>query len=141
MRRAEAKPISLYERLGADWAVMAVVPIFYARVLDDELLQPFFQNTDIQSQIRKMIAFVTVAFGGPSGYGGRDLEAAHGRSVSMGLRDEHFDAFKGHLENSLKRLGADDATIEEAVTVMESHRETVLGRVPAWATEPENEGP
>lgn len=107
---------------------MAVVPIFYARVLDDELLRPFFKDTNMERQIRKMIAFVRMVFGGPSGYAGLDLGLAHSRPVMQGLHDQHFDAFKRHFENSLKRLGAELATVNEALTILESHRDVVLGR-------------
>ena len=61
---------SLYERIGGEAAVMAAVNLFYSKVLADETTKPFFIGLDVKSQIKKQIAFMTWAFGGPEhGYG------------------------------------------------------------------------
>jgi hemoglobin len=72
---------SLYERIGGHAAVMAAVDLFYRKVLADDLTRPFFDALDMDAQIRKQIAFMTWAFGGPAEYRGRDLTAAHGALV------------------------------------------------------------
>src|SRR5688572_30371485 len=82
-RRPEASMTtpSLYERIGGEAAVMAAVDIFYAKVLAHDLLRPFFAGLDMQAQIRKQVAFMSWAFGGPVEYRGRDLTAAHANLV------------------------------------------------------------
>jgi len=49
---------SLFDRIGGQAAVDAAVGIFYSKVLADELLAPFFKNTDLDS-LRRMPALVT----------------------------------------------------------------------------------
>lgn len=79
---------SLFERLGGQAAVDAAVDIFYQRVLADPSVNHFFTNTNMDSQRRKQQAFMTMAFGGPSRYAGKDMRAAH---AHLDLTDAHFD--------------------------------------------------
>jgi hemoglobin len=119
---------SLYERLGGEAAVLAAVDVFYRRVLADELTRPFFAGLDMQAQIKKQIAFMTRAFGGPSAYYGRDLREAHGPLLKRGLGDAHFNAVAGHLEATLKELGVADGLISEVLTIVGSTRPEVLSK-------------
>ena len=64
---------------------MAAVPIFYSRVLADDLTRPFFEKLDMETQTKKQVAFMTWAFGGPEDYKGRDLRSAHASLVQRGL--------------------------------------------------------
>ncbi len=119
---------SLFERLGGAAAVDAAVDLFYGRVLADPLLAPFFTGTDMIRQKEMQRAFLTVAFGGPNSYSGRNLRAAHTKAAAAGLEDRHFDAVVGHLGATLSELGVTPALISEAATVAESVRADVLCR-------------
>jgi hemoglobin len=123
---------SLYERIGGEAALMAAVDLFYAKVLANDLTRPFFDSLDMQAQIRKQIAFMSWAFGGPESYKGRDLTTAHAHLVkAKGLSDAHFDAVAGCLEQTLSELGIERALIAEVLGVVGTTRDAVLGRVPA----------
>src|SRR4051812_12709651 len=101
---------SLFERLGGESAVEAAVVRFYDKVMDDPSLAPFFENLDMDRQIQKQIAFMTVAFGGPNKYTGVGLRTAHQRLVNTGLNGGHFDSIAVHLKTTLEELGVDAAT-------------------------------
>jgi hemoglobin len=118
---------SLYERIGGEAAVMAAVDLFYKKVMDDPLTRPFFATLDMPAQVRKQVAFMTVAFGGPDEYRGRDLRTAHAPLRSRGLGDQHFDAVARHLEATLQDLGVDPPLIAEALAIVASTRGQVLG--------------
>lgn len=121
--------VSLYERIGGEPAIMAAVDVFYGRVLDDEVTRPFFEGLDMKRQIAKQVAFMTWAFGGPSEFRGRDLRTAHADLVKhRGLGDVHFDAVARHLEATLKDLGVADELIGEALGIVATTRDEVLGR-------------
>lgn len=108
---------------------MAAVDIFYKKVLADEHTKPFFVGLDMDQQIRKQIAFMTVAFGGPDEYKGRDLRAAHAGLVKRrGLNDSHFDAVAQHLVATLNELGVAQPLIDEAIGIVATTRDSVLGR-------------
>jgi hemoglobin len=120
---------SLYERLGGQAAVMAAVDLFYQKVLADDLTRPFFESLDMAAQTKKQIAFMTWAFGGPSEYRGRDLTTAHASLVkNKGLGDQHFDAVAKHLDATLRELGVSQDLIQEALGIVGSTRDKVLGR-------------
>ena len=120
---------SLYERMGGEAAVMAAVDLFYRKVLADDLTRPFFEDLEMDAQIKKQVAFMTWAFGGPATYRGRDLRTAHAKLVQQkALSDVHFDAVAKHLQATLKELGVDDGLIAEALTIVGGTRNEVLGR-------------
>lgn len=116
---------TLYERIGGEAAIEAAVVSFYERMMADPALARFFEHLDVAAQIRKQIAFMTMAFGGPSTYSGKDLRTAHAR---LGLADAHFDALERHMTETLKDLGVDEATTAEVLSVIEGTRDDVLGR-------------
>ncbi len=119
---------TLYEQLGGEPAVDAAVDIFYRKVLADERISRFFDAVDMQAQAAKQKAFLTMVFGGPSRYTGRDMRAAHARLVAQGLGDAHFDAVVENLAATLRELGVGDAQIGQVAAIAESVRGDVLGR-------------
>ena len=120
---------SLYERIGGEAAVMAAVDIFYKKVLADDLTRPFFEGLDMPAQIKKQVAFMSWAFGGPAAFKGRPLREAHSKLVhDKGLGDAHFAAVAGHLEATLQELGVDPALIAEALGIVGSVKNEVLDR-------------
>lgn len=119
---------TLFEKIGGKDAVMAAVDIFYKKVMSDERIKHFFDGIDMDAQRRKQILFLTMAFGGPNNYDGRDMRAAHAKLVENGLNDSHFDAVLEDLGATLVELKVPDELIQEAAKIAESTRADVLGK-------------
>jgi len=119
---------TLYQRLGGGAVVDAAVDLFYRKVLADDRINRFFDDSDMDAQRAKQKAFLTMVFGGPNDYAGRDLRAAHAPLVEKGLDDEHFDAVAGHLQATLEELGVAANLVDEVITVAASTRDDVLNR-------------
>lgn len=119
---------SLFDKIGGDAAVNAAVDIFYRKVLADDRINMFFEGIDMEKQAEKQKAFLTVAFGGPNKYSGKDMRDGHAHLVERGLNDSHFDAVMEHLGATLKELNVPDELIAEAAAIAESTRSDVLGR-------------
>lgn len=119
---------SLFERLGGEAAIEAAVVGFYGRLMSDDTLAPFFDGLDMDAQIKKQIAFMTMAFEGPNRYTGRDLRTSHAKLVARGLSDSHFDSVQIHLRETLEELGVDSSTVNEVARVVEGTRRDVLGK-------------
>jgi hemoglobin len=119
---------SLYERLGGEAAVEAAVGRFYDKVMGDASLAPYFDGLAMSALIAKQIAFLTMVFGGPNTYTGRDLRSAHAGLVKHGLGDAEFDAVATHLKTTLQELGVSATLIGEVLTLVESTRKDVLSR-------------
>lgn len=119
---------SIYDQLGGAAAVDTAVDIFYRKVLADDRISRFFEGVDMGAQAAKQKAFLTMVFGGPNQYSGKDMRTAHARLVAQGLNDSHFDAVVENLGATLKELGASDEIVGQVAKTAESVREDVLGR-------------
>ena len=119
---------TLYEQLGGAPAVEAAVDLFYRKVLTDPRISDFFEGVDMDRQISKQKAFLTMVFGGPVAYSGQDMRRGHAHLVARGLNDSHFDAVIEHLGASLAELGVAPALISEVAAVAETTRADVLGK-------------
>lgn len=69
--------MTLYERLGGQAAISAVVNKFYYFMLKDTRVSHFFATTDMKKQIERQTQFITLVTGGPNKYEGTDMKAAH----------------------------------------------------------------
>ncbi len=114
---------SIYEQIGGRDAVAAAVDIFYARVLDDDVLASYFGSTDMRKQKAHMRAFLAVAIGGPEIYGGRDLSVAH---AGLGITNEAFDRVVAHLVGTLDSLDVPNEIVEAIVVKLAPLRAVVV---------------
>jgi hemoglobin len=90
---------SLFDRIGGVYGLTRMVGQFYARVLADRALRPYFEGVPLEKLHRMQLEFFAAALGGPTDYSGRTLHHAHqGRSISR----EHFQAFVEYLFETLK---------------------------------------
>ncbi len=119
---------SLYERIGGEAAVDAAVDVFYRKVLMDDRVNGFFDDVDMDKQIAKQKGFLTMAFGGPNNYTGKDMREGHKHLVARGLNDSHVDAIVELLGETLKELGVADADIQEVANIANGARDDVLNR-------------
>lgn len=117
---------SLFEKLGGAAAVDAAVDIFYRKILSDESINHFFDDTDMQAQREKQKAFLTMAFGGPNAYNGKDLRSAHAPLVERGLNDSHFNAVAGNLKATLDELNVPADLVDEVMGIAASTHDDVL---------------
>lgn len=119
---------TLYDQLGGEAAVNAAVDIFYRKVLADDRISRFFDDVDMEYQAAKQKAFLTMAFGGPNNYSGKDMYEGHKHLLKMGLNDSHVDAVIEDLGSTLKELGVKDELINQVAGIANSVRDDVLGR-------------
>ncbi len=119
---------TLFETLGGQSAVELAVDNFYRKVLADGRVSHFFESVDMDSQRAKQKGFLTMAFGGPHNYSGKDLRAGHAHLLEMGLNDSHVDVIIELLSATLKDLGVKDELVSQVAVIAESVREDILGR-------------
>lgn len=117
--------MSVYEKIGGAPAVDAAVDIFYRKVLADDRINEFFDTVDMEGQHAKQKAFLTMAFGGPNEYTGKDMREAH---KHMNLTEEHFNAVAECLVGTLQDLNVPQEQIDEVVTIAVSVKDDVLNK-------------
>jgi hemoglobin len=121
---------SLFEQLGGEAAVGTAVDLFYRKVMADARINYFFFGVNITEQAAKQKAFLSMAFGGPHEYTGRDMRRSHAKLVGMGLNDRHFDIVLDHLRDTLLELQAPEPLIQQVIAICECTRDDVLSRKP-----------
>ena len=120
--------MSLYEEIGGEASIDAALDKFYPKLLGDARVSPLFAGIDMARLRTHARAFLTMAFGGPNGYTGRDLRAAHARARGQGLNETLFEVFMGHFRATLEELGVPQPKITEVVAIAEGGRNEVLNR-------------
>ncbi|NKB47132.1 MAG: group 1 truncated hemoglobin [Legionellales bacterium] len=119
---------SLFVRLGGQTAVNTAVDIFYRKMLTDDRVSHFFDDVDMEQQILKQKGFLTMVFGGPNNYNGKDMREGHRHLIKRGLNDAHVDIVIEHLGETLRELGADEKDIQEVAAIANSVRDDVLDK-------------
>jgi hemoglobin len=92
---------SLYDRLGGQPAITAVVADFVGNTTTDPRIQDRFFNVDAENLKAKLVEFVCVAAGGPCKYTGKSMEDVH---AGMDLVDDDFNALVEDLVKSLDKF-------------------------------------
>lgn len=121
--------MSFYDQLGGEPAIDATVEKFYQLVLEDQLLSPFFKNTDMTKQRRMQKSFLNHVLG-MKPYAGKNMRKAH---QGMGLTDEHFNRVAKLLGDAMLSLGVKQDLVSQTLAIAETTREDVLGREKAVA--------
>lgn len=120
---------TLLDQIGGDAAVDAAVDIFYKKIIADDVVQPFFANTDMDSQTRKQKLFLTTVLNGTSKGALSYMRRAHKDLVhNSGLTDVHFDAVAHHLQDTLEELKVPEDLVGQIMTTVGSMRDAVLDR-------------
>lgn len=114
---------TLYERLGGEDAIAAVVDEFYDRVLADEQVAHFFEDVDMQQQRAHQTQFISSVTGGPVEYTGEEMEAAH-EHLEIGPAD--FEAIATHLDETLAEFDVDEEDREAVLEEIASYRDDIV---------------
>ena len=133
---------SLFDRLGGDQGINAIVDDWINRALADPrvnwerkgITQGGFsirRNRSVEwkatpqavANMKKHIAqFIAVATGGPAKYEGRDMKEVH---AGMHISNANFDAAVGDLKASLDKLRIPTEEQKELMAIIESTRPQV----------------
>ncbi|MBX3727875.1 MAG: group 1 truncated hemoglobin [Candidatus Sumerlaeia bacterium] len=119
---------TLYEQLGGEPAVQELTERFYRKMLADDRVSDFFDDIDMDRQLAKQKAFLTMVTGGPNHYTGKDMRTAHAHLLQRGLNDSHVDVVVHYLGETLEELGAPAEAVATVRAAANSLRDDVLGR-------------
>ncbi len=93
---------TLYELIGGEAAVAAVVDEFVKNVAEDTNINWFFAHSDIDKLKANLRDQICAATGGPCTYTGGDMVSVH---AGMAITDAQFDYLVGDLLKALDTLG------------------------------------
>ena len=105
---AAASEVSIFEAIGGEDALVAVVDDFYVRVLADPQLASFFAGVNMPKLKGRQVEFFAAALGGPDSYEGGTMKEVH---LCRGISQADFDKVAEHLVASLAGAGVPSDTI------------------------------
>jgi len=131
---------TLYERLGGQKTIVALVDDITERVMNDPRVnferhnvskgflrgsydpwQPSRENVDLFK--KHMVEFLTLASGGPSDYTGRDVRSVH---KGMRIGNSEFDAFIGDVKTSMDKMGLPTKEKKDLLALFETTRKEIV---------------
>lgn len=118
---------TLFDRLGGASVVKEVVEDFYKRLLDDDKLALFFEDTKIAVLKNHQLQFLRLVFTEipPELDVHQMLINKHRRLFQhKGLNESHFDLVANHLVQTLHHFQVSQNLIDEAVAIVLSLRPT-----------------
>lgn len=95
---------ALFDQIGGARAIEDLVETFYAMMMSDPQLAPYFAGFSVAKIKQHQHMFLTAVTGGPNIYVGRPLRVAH---AALQITPEHFDRTSGHLDAALTAKGID----------------------------------
>jgi hemoglobin len=123
---------SLYERLGAEAAIRAVVDDFVGRAAANPAVNFTRKGTSMEwtpsdGNVRhlkeKLVELIAMSAGGPQKYTGRDMASSH---AGMRITNAEFDALAGDLLATLAHFKVPQAEQDEPMAVVGSTRKAIV---------------
>lgn len=116
---------TLYERLGGQPAINAVVDDFVANVAADKRINPFFAHANVPRLKRLLAEQICAGTGGPCTYTGKDMKTVH---AGMGITDAQFNALVEDLVKSLDKFKVPAKEQQELLAVLGPMRTDIVTR-------------
>lgn len=116
---------SLYSRLGGHEGIRAVVDDFYDRLLADDELGRFFEDSDMELLRETQTDFLCEAAGGPETYDAAPVREAH---LHVPFTPDHIQRAVELLYESLAEFDVPDGDADEIVQAIAAYEEDLLAR-------------
>ncbi|GAB2966591.1 group 1 truncated hemoglobin [Amycolatopsis acidiphila] len=114
---------SIYDQIGGDEAISAVVDDFYDRVLADPGLAGYFAGTNLNRLKGRQVEFFAGALGGPDHYRGQTMKEAH---RGRGIGRPQFDRVAQLLAESLRDAGVPPELVGQILTAIAPLAEDIV---------------
>jgi hemoglobin len=115
---------TLYQRLGGQDAITAVVDDAVDRIAADPRINRRFSGTGIPHLKARLVELLCLRSGGPCVYTGRDMASAH---EGMNIRDDEFDALAQDVARSLDKFQVPAPEKDELMRILGQMRNAVVG--------------
>ena len=106
---------SLYDRLGGQDAIKAVVDQLVTNITQDKRIVSYFEKVDLDHLKQMLVEQICQATGGPCQYTGRDMKTAH---QGLGVTHEAFGALVEDLVKALNTFKVPAAEQKELLGLL-----------------------
>jgi hemoglobin len=115
---------SLLDRYGGFPFLSRVVMAFYDKVLDSDVLAPYFEDVDMRRLIDHQTKFVAFLMGGPASFTNEHLAHVHGH---LGIDRATFDEMIATMRETLEEFAMDEADIRTVINELRARAPWVVG--------------
>lgn len=126
---SSSKPgASLYSRLGGPAGLAAFTDDFLGRATNDPVVIPFFRgltDADLARIRQHVIELLCSATGGGCEYSGKNMKTVH---AQMDITNDVWNAFTGHLNETIARFRIADRERNELVVIIASLRKDIVNK-------------
>jgi hemoglobin len=116
---------TLYDRLGGQPALTAVVDDFIANVAADPAINKRFAAADIPKLKKLLVEQVCAAAGGPCKYTGRSMKESH---KGMDISTAEFNAMGGDMLKTLEKFKVPEREKNEVMALLGSMSKDIVGQ-------------
>lgn len=110
---------SMLERYGGFVAISRIVSAFYDRVLDSDIVGPYFDHVDMRRLIDHQTKFISQVMGGPASYNRDQLRQVH---AHLAITPQAFTESMRLLAVTLEEAGLTASDVAAVIAEFESHR-------------------
>lgn len=121
---ADMQKASLYERLGGQPAITAVVDEFISRVAADARINARFANANIPMLKQHLVELISAGSGGNVKYTGKDMRTAH---EGMHITDGDFGALVEDLVGALDKFKVPEKEKGDLLAVLGPMKGQIVG--------------
>ena len=103
---------TMFERYGGFASVSKLVMAFYDKVLDSDILEPYFANVEMRRLVDHQTKFISSLMGGPASYSDQKLKEVHGH---LRVDTRAFEEMAYLLRETLEDAGMDDDDVDSII--------------------------
>jgi len=114
---------SLFDKYGGFSTVHQVVEGFYDGVLENEILAPYFDDTNMATLIDHQTRFFAAAMGGPASFDDDHLTRVH---TNRGINEDAWNAVVTVLSKTLHDFNIESDDIQEILSAVGSKKDFIV---------------
>jgi len=116
---------TLFDRYGGFGTVHRIVLSFYDKMLDSDIVGPYFDDTDMPALVDHQTKFISQIMGGPAIYSNEVLEQLH---RNLAITQVAFDEMASILEQTLREFELADEDIRFIMADIKGRRPFIVSK-------------
>lgn len=116
---------TMYDRYGGFGVIHRVVLAFYDKMLDSDVVGPYFDEVDMPSLVDHQTKFISQVMGGPASYTNEILAQIHGR---LGITQDAFDEMAALLQQTLEEFDISDDDVRAIMADIKSRQPYIVSK-------------
>ena len=116
---------TMFDRYGGFGTVHRVVLSFYDKMLDSDIVGPYFDDVDMPALIDHQTKFISQVMGGPASYTNEILEQVH---RNIGVTQEAFDEMTALLQRTLEEFDFKSEDVRSVVADIKSRQPYIVSK-------------